>query len=68
MFPAQRQEVGHAVVETEAKLRAEVNWVYHLAHDSRWAEHCNLPLAPVSTACSQLLSTLIKNILGGILQ
>lgn len=46
VFPAQRQEVGHAVVETEAKPRPEVIWVYHLAPDSRWAEHCNLPFTP----------------------
>lgn len=41
MFPAQRKEVDHAV---ETKPRAEVI-IYHLAPDSRWAEHCNLLLA-----------------------
>lgn len=66
-FPAQRKEMGHAV-ETEAKPRAEVI-IYHLAADSRWAEHCNLFLAPqIEHSLSQQLSTLIKNTLGDILQ
>lgn len=51
LFPARRQEEGHAVVETEGKLRAEVIWVYHLVPDGRWAELCNLP--PHSPAGAQ---------------
>lgn len=59
VFPAHRQEEGHAVVETEGKTGAEVIWVYHSAPDGRRAECCNHPLrsparAQPAHSCSAL--------------